>query len=624
MSGGEDDRMQSLDTYTHQPLRTWPYRAFWTTDSPTSWTDELTRQAAAWLAPKFASDVDLRRDGVIRGEDGKRLEVRHHERGNETALRFGMDESNSGGKFSTTLTAVESTRGGGWVALEIAREGGGWVNRPKLAGYLLDVISLRDVQPMSSAARPLRVNQVPELVKLLSSAERQSPVLVAATDDRLPFDSFLRKVTKWSREVFGLAHVIVLDPAASAAFDHAVGSQWATPAWTLRTYLPRIDLSTSQGARANRILGTERLARRSDNDTIRLLGLVARDIVERRPTPLPLLQWTRRFERLGTAAISQAAIAVRPPRPSATEPRTPGSSPTVAPTEPIQRIARLEAELGRVQATLGLPDLSEATLLDLLDLATAERVAPAALADLQDQLTRLQSRADALSDEAELAKLERLEAETELETADKIIEDQARRLKYLTRALADTAGRPDLAYGGTPPDDEVFEGIGAEPIDYAELIERLPLLETHRVIFTGDPKVTASLQALDVDGKALQRAWEALATLCDYIRAKESGDAKGSVHKFLEDQPVGYRSFPVTKHAATETGYTKTHHGDERSLPVPASVDVGGFVSMYEHFKLARISRQDPRLYYLDDTSKSGNVYVGYIGPHMTNSQTET
>jgi len=277
----------------------------------------------------------------------------------------------------------------------------------------------------------------------------------------------------------------------------------------------------------------------------------------------------------------------------------------------------------RIQETLGLPDLTDSSLIELLDLATAERIDPAAFREVSEQLDRLQQRNDALIDESELAKLDRLDAIEELEAAEKTIDDQTRRIAYLTKSLVDL-GRPDIAFGGTVAEAEEVSTFGPEPIDFAELLERMPELENHGVVFTGEPGITADLQSIDTEGKALQRAWEALITLCDYVKAKGKGDADGNVHKFLEDQPVGYRSFPVNRHAATETKFTKERFGDERILPVPHTVDPRGAVSMLEHFKLARISRQDPRLYYFDDTSRSGMVYVGYIGPHMTNSQTET
>jgi len=43
---------------------------------------------------------------------------------------------------------------------------------------------------------------------------------------------------------------------------------------------------------------------------------------------------------------------------------------------------------------------------------------------------------------------------------------------------------------------------------------------------------------------------------------------------------------------------------------------------MTAHFKLGRIGMVSPRLYFFDDYTKTGKVYIGYIGPHLTNTQT--
>jgi hypothetical protein len=43
---------------------------------------------------------------------------------------------------------------------------------------------------------------------------------------------------------------------------------------------------------------------------------------------------------------------------------------------------------------------------------------------------------------------------------------------------------------------------------------------------------------------------------------------------------------------------------------------------MVSHFKLARIGLVSPRLYYFDNYTNDRSVYVGYLGPHLRNTQT--
>jgi hypothetical protein len=43
---------------------------------------------------------------------------------------------------------------------------------------------------------------------------------------------------------------------------------------------------------------------------------------------------------------------------------------------------------------------------------------------------------------------------------------------------------------------------------------------------------------------------------------------------------------------------------------------------MASHFKIAQSGMISPRLHYIDDTAKTGKVYVGYIGRHLPTKQT--
>jgi hypothetical protein len=43
---------------------------------------------------------------------------------------------------------------------------------------------------------------------------------------------------------------------------------------------------------------------------------------------------------------------------------------------------------------------------------------------------------------------------------------------------------------------------------------------------------------------------------------------------------------------------------------------------MEAHFKIAKSATITPRMHYFDDTARSGQVYVGYIGRHLPSSMT--
>jgi hypothetical protein len=55
---------------------------------------------------------------------------------------------------------------------------------------------------------------------------------------------------------------------------------------------------------------------------------------------------------------------------------------------------------------------------------------------------------------------------------------------------------------------------------------------------------------------------------------------------------------------------------------VPLRVDPAGAIFMGAHFKLGGGDTISPRLYLHDAVDTDGNVYVGYIGRHLTNTLT--
>ena len=589
------------------------YRAFWTTSATIGWTNDVVSQASGWLAPKFDGDVDLTVDGVTRGTQN-RLEVRHHVHSGERALRFVMEEENKGGFFVTTLTAVEGRRGEGWLSLDVVHRAGGFVNRPNLAGRLLDVVDFGDGTRLDAEPGRIGIARVDEVVAALTSPTRRGAVLVAGTDSSMDFDAFAKAVGVWTREVVGLAHVYVLDPLATEDLNARLGRHWAAPPWAIRTYLPSIDISTPVGARENRILGTARLGGERDRYLARLLGGVARGVILDRPAPAPWRGWQRIFERISTDALVESVV-VRPPRVRrVAPPAVVAERPDLAPD-----VARLEAELERVRTTLELIDLTEDSLMDLLDQATSERVDPESVRRLDEQVQRQRERAERVEARLDESQARLVELHQMVQAAESARDEFERRARYLTKVLVEN-NLHELAYGEVPDDSQ--PDYGPDPATFEELVERMTGLEYRGVVFTGDPKCALELQEIDADGKALASAWDAVVSLCEYVRAKNEVGYDGSVSAFLAAQPAGYQLIGPNQHASTETGYTKKQYKNTRRFPVPTEVHKSGEVDMYEHFKLARIDHQDPRMHYYDHTAKTGKVYVGYLGVHLVNSKT--
>ena len=72
----------------------------------------------------------------------------------------------------------------------------------------------------------------------------------------------------------------------------------------------------------------------------------------------------------------------------------------------------------------------------------------------------------------------------------------------------------------------------------------------------------------------------------------------------------------------SETVRTKPKWRQERVFRVPLEVDPDGRVFMGAHITIGASAngRINPRLYFLDAVLKTGRIYVGYIGRHLTNT----
>lgn len=112
--------------------------------------------------------------------------------------------------------------------------------------------------------------------------------------------------------------------------------------------------------------------------------------------------------------------------------------------------------------------------------------------------------------------------------------------------------------------------------------------------------------------------------LRDYMRAREEIGFQGSVHDYLAESRGQYRIESQKRHSPTESE-TVQNNGDmrkKRTFPVPTALDPRGEIEMLAHFKTSHRDTNDPRMHYYADTQYTHKVYIGYIGPHLTNTKT--
>lgn len=159
------------------------------------------------------------------------------------------------------------------------------------------------------------------------------------------------------------------------------------------------------------------------------------------------------------------------------------------------------------------------------------------------------------------------------------------------------------------------------PGSFTELHARLGQFPT--LVYTGDAKV---LTGLDDRSKPnwVNVCWEALHALEDFGAAAVAGRAKGDFRAWCQSLPPGSHPFPAGKVTMKESDTVGRNPAwrRERMLPVPPEVDPAGLVYMQAHLRIGGGSTISPRLHFYDDTSGTGRIYIGHIGPHLTNTRT--
>lgn len=641
------------------------YRAWLRTEAGAEWIERAVDQVGAWLRAKDERlDVDLSRDGA-RLVAGKTITVRRHSNGGQDAFRFTMVEGSAGRRFTTTVMFVGG-RGGGWVSLQGSSESGQWVGTPHLATNLLE--SPGGFADGSRVISPglWRVRTAEDRIALLDLlvSDRRGAVFVAAAGHQDPAlaNDFARKVDEWTRGARGLAHVVFLDHESAAWLRDQVAGTLGVAEWTVRTFRPGIDLGTPATLRLHRTMGMRALIETSEPRLRRLFSVFARHLLDEQPEPAELVAWRRTFERLdsreaadGLRRVAERADATRR---RVEESRSryaarkaseyvelagigvlPASEPqrrdeAATPGEVRTELERLHADyaavtaerdvlLGRlrsVQETLLLPDLTDDSLIALLDAATAadqDQGAAAAgaarIEALEEQVADLETKVAEHQDAEWAARQDAVDTQGQVISLDETV-------RQLSRQVA------VMAAGGDPADmaEAPLDCPSTEsPGSWQELVDGFEAWEAFGVVITADRDTAADLHDIDVDGRCLANTWRGLTALAGYARAKRERVHDGGFKTYLEAQPGGYPRYNQSWFAPSETGNAMTgERAKERDLPVPVSIHRDGVLEMQQHLRIGRIPNLDPRIYIHDDTNGTGVVVVGYIGPHLTTRAT--
>ncbi|MFI6434136.1 hypothetical protein [Streptomyces sp. NPDC050759] len=264
---------------------------------------------------------------------------------------------------------------------------------------------------------------------------------------------------------------------------------------------------------------------------------------------------------------------------------------------PVQRTRPRPAAHGS-----GLDDLraENETLTKMLDEAEQREIANAdVLRDLRQQL--------------QVAEEQEFDQAAENQDLYAKLKHAERQMRALQIRL-ERAGQYDLAHASVDAPTDA-------PATFAEILDRMG--EFTRLRFTGDRRRTRELDAQSI-GNWVEVAWDALHALDNYAAASASGTAGGDFRYWCAHLPEDCACpFPAgkVKMKESKTVGNRDDWRRERTFPVPETVDPAKKLFMEAHLRIGGGNTVSPRLYFYDDGPHTGLVYVGYLGPHLTNTK---
>ncbi|MEV6622410.1 hypothetical protein AB0M83_28685 [Amycolatopsis sp. NPDC051106] len=216
------------------------------------------------------------------------------------------------------------------------------------------------------------------------------------------------------------------------------------------------------------------------------------------------------------------------------------------------------------------------------------------------------------------------------------VDDYARAFEE-TEAERDELRRVNGLLAGTlaryhDADDEVAaaERPPEEFPSFAELIGAATATLKHLAI-TAEPAPAAILDHHPKAAAWRRKAWDALRTLDAYACARttlldagqDPGPELSDVLAFARTgQPGSLISANIIALAESDTVTTNERLRQARTFRVDPRTNPAGRDYFGAHIALERFKSPAPRLHFLDDTDRTGTVYVGYLGAHLPTSKT--
>jgi hypothetical protein len=554
--------------------------------------------------------------------------------GDGAVERLRLVEESSEARWVTSLVWKKSSGAasarGGWIWADLEHEPVGprraqRPGSPRLVRALLAAGEASDGGvPLTSDVWDVTSGHVDELVRHITSTDRQIPVIVFAHDAQGAYDQ-AKLAERLARDLAGVAAVFRLaDGVATERLAQCLPEGYAVYGGALRTYLPAA-ASPGDTATRHRILGRASLValghRAFPAVKDQILGLSTQ-----RLAPISQASALRSGSTGARPSVAQPGNLRRLEEPN--EPNGPEAAQGVLSHQWLrERVRRIRSAVGypasRSQVSDDLASFDEG--LDRL-IASATRVdanqVAASLAEVSGELEAERGERELLDQLLDAAQKELDQSNGELRMLRLELEDLQLEATEFAEA-ADQAERrsrwlASRLHGVGHVDVETDDSLPTAPPSVAEVLV-LAREKLHH-LHLGPTDATAA--ELDLHGNAQLyaiKSWSALIALNAYACARAEGRFANSFYAWCQEAPAGEPAISANAVALVESETVGSNVAlrEARVFAVAEDVDPRGRIFMPAHIKVVKRGAPCPRLHFHDDTGGTGKVYVGYLGEHL-------
>lgn len=583
--------------------------------------------------------------GVHRLGPAAELHVVHSDHPSDRSRRrlYRFVEVNDTGRWIVSLYAAALPAAKQYpqtIVVEVSNESLGaeqalmTVSPPRIVSRLLDTTRVTDGSTLlTGEPMVIRRGDTQIVLDAIADPERTASVIVAGSVSAEADGEWHKVVASLTKESVGVAASFVVFADAMEELAEALPSSHSVERGRVRTFLPNVVLGDAQDAVRHKWLGPRTLERSLSERLLVAQPLRRRhaELARRRVVEMELPSDVRRMMELLRRAEMEVERAARVAAHIASAEEAGRSNAGVfelsleRETAATRVTDRDENWIGSAKAILKRwlkipsPRPDDFAALDAFIMSKVTEVQVAA-----EQLTEAANAEEAVGRELEALRRRLDDRELDLAEAEEGSLAAQRQLTILRQRIA-VSSRPQDSFVELQ-DAEEWEA----PVSIEELVARISVdapkahAVAERVIFTGDESSALEIDRRYPSGLYAPTLWQYVRVLFDYAELRASGAFRGNVHMYLTSDRVAGMKCSTERHASneSETVLSNAKWREERVFPVPLSVSPSGKALMAAHFRPTHRDTFAPRMHYLDDVSKTGKVYVGYIGKHLTNKQT--